>query len=77
MRQTCVPHKVTRCTKLQGTQQSPKLTLRSTDFCVPENLIFPTLNRCLINTNFLWAYQDSQPPWLPKVTANLKSYSVV
>ena len=32
-----------RCTELRGTQRSPELSLRSTDFCVPENIIFPVL----------------------------------
>ena len=34
---------VTRSTKLRGTQHSPELALSSTDFCSPENLIFPAL----------------------------------
>ena len=45
MRQTRVSCKVTRCTKLQGTQHAPELGLRSADLCAPENLIFPPLNR--------------------------------
>lgn len=43
MRGTCVPCKVMKSTKLQGAQRSPELVLRSTDFCAPENLIFPAL----------------------------------
>ena len=43
LRQTRVPRKVTRCTKLRGAQRSPKLGLRSTDFRAPENLIFPAM----------------------------------
>ena len=43
MRQTRVPPKVTRSTKLQGTQHSPELAFRSTYFCAPEKLIFPVL----------------------------------
>ena len=43
LRWTHVPWEVTRCTKLWGTQLSPELALRSTDFCTPENLIFPAL----------------------------------
>ena len=43
MRQTCVSHKATRCTKLRGTQHSAELALRSTDFRALENLIFPAL----------------------------------
>ena len=43
MRLTHVPTKITKSTKLRGTQCSPELAFRSTDFCVPENLIFPSL----------------------------------
>ena len=43
MRRTGVPGKVTMSTKLRGTQRSPELALGSTDFHVPENLIFPVL----------------------------------
>ena len=43
MRQTRVPPNITRSTKLQGAQCSPELAFRSTDFCVPEYLIFPAL----------------------------------
>ena len=43
MRQTHVPHEVTRCTKLQGAQCSPEIALRSMDFHAPENLTFPAL----------------------------------
>ena len=36
---------VTRSAKLRGTQRSPELAfIRSTDFRVPENLIFLALN---------------------------------
>ena len=40
MRRTRVPLNVTRSTQLRGAQRSPELALRSTDFRVPENLIF-------------------------------------
>ena len=43
MTRTCVPPDVTRSTKLRGAQRSPKLTFRSMDFRVPENLIFQAL----------------------------------
>ena len=43
MRLTHVPTKITKSTKLRDTQCSPELAFRSTDFCVPENLIFPSL----------------------------------
>ena len=34
----------TKCIqKLQGSQRSPELALRSKDFCAPENLIFPVM----------------------------------
>ena len=39
-----VPPNVTKNTKLQGVQHSPEVAFRNTDFCVPENLIFPTLH---------------------------------
>ena len=35
---------VKRSAKLRGTQRSPELAFRSTDFRVPENLIFLALN---------------------------------
>ena len=39
---TCIRvNNVTMSTKLQDAQRSPELTFRSTDFRVPENLIFP------------------------------------
>ena len=44
MRQILVPRNVTRSTKLQGAQCAPDLALKSTEFCSPENLIFPALN---------------------------------
>ena len=44
MRRTHLPGKVTRCTKLRGTQHSPEFSLRGTDFHAQENLIFPTLS---------------------------------
>ena len=44
MRQTCVPLNNKRSTKLWGPQRSPEIALRSKNFCVPENLIFPALN---------------------------------
>ena len=43
MRQTHVSANSTRRTKLRGAQCSPEFAFRSTDFCVPENLIFPVL----------------------------------
>ena len=46
MRQTRVPSNVTRSTKLQGVQ----LTFRSTDFHLPENLIFPALYQQVIHS---------------------------
>ena len=43
MRRTCVPPNVTRRAKLRGAQRSPELTFKSTNFCLPEILIFPVL----------------------------------
>ena len=43
MRQTRVPPKATRSTKLRGAQRSPKLAFGSMHFRVPENLIFLAL----------------------------------
>ena len=43
MKQTHVPCKVTGSTELRGAQRSRELSLRSTDFCAPENLFFPAL----------------------------------
>ena len=43
MRETLLLYKVAGSRKLQGTQHSPELALRSRDFCSPENLIFPAL----------------------------------
>ena len=43
MGQTSVPPNATRSTKLSGTQHALELAFRSTDFHVPENLIFPAL----------------------------------
>ena len=43
MWRTRVSREITRCTKLRGVQRSPELSLRSTDFRAPENLIFPAL----------------------------------
>ena len=51
---TCVPHSVTRSTKLQGSQCSPKLAFRSTDFLVPENLIFSALFIQIPKSNPRW-----------------------
>ena len=48
-----VPPKVTRKTKLRDTLCSPELSFRSTDFHVPENLIFPALS----DDTFLSIYQ--------------------
>ena len=41
---TCIPSNVTSSTKLWGTQCYPKFAFRSTDFRVPENLIFPAMD---------------------------------
>ena len=60
VRQTHVPHKVTRCTELQGTQRSPELTLKSMDFRAPENLIFPALISAKFEQNLRWS------PWEPR-----------
>ena len=46
MRRTCVPRKVRRSTELRGVRRSPELFARSTDFRVPELLIFPVLSTC-------------------------------
>ena len=46
MRQTCVPCKVRRSPKLHRVRHSPRLFTRSTDFCVPETLIFPSQSTC-------------------------------
>ena len=43
MRQTRVTPDITRSTKLQGAQHSPKLAFKNMDFCVTENLIFLAL----------------------------------
>ena len=43
MMRTRVPPNVTRSRKVRGAQHSPQLAFRSTDFYVPENLIFPAL----------------------------------
>ena len=43
MKQICVPPNATRNTKLRGAQRSPELAFRSTDFHLPENVIFPVL----------------------------------
>ena len=51
MRQTRVPPNVTRSTKLQGIQYSPELALRTMDFHVPENLIFPALENVPTEVN--------------------------
>ena len=40
MRRTGGTRNVTRSTKSRGIQHAPELTFRSTDFRVPENLIF-------------------------------------
>ena len=45
MRRTRVPPNVTRSTKLGGAQRSPEPAFRSTDFRVPEILIFPALKK--------------------------------
>ena len=43
MRQTRVTPNIKMSTKLQGSQRSPELGFRTTDFRVPKNLIFPVL----------------------------------
>ena len=43
MKRTHVPCKVTGSTELRGAQCSRELSLKSTDFRAPENLIFPAL----------------------------------
>ena len=48
MRQTHVPPNVTRSTKLGNRQHFPELAFRSTDFHVPENLIFPALHQNML-----------------------------
>ena len=42
MRETLLLRNVTRSTKLQGAR-SPELSLRSTNFLLPGNLIFPAM----------------------------------
>ena len=55
MRQTLVPCNITRSTKSQGAQCAPELSLRSTEFRSPENLIFPACiamkDRLVLNIN--------------------------
>ena len=51
VRQTLVPHKVTRSTKLWGAQRAPEFALRSTEFRSPENLVFPALSS---DTEKIW-----------------------
>ena len=51
MRRTRVPRKVTSCTKLRSAQRSPELALRSTDFCTPVNLFFPSMSRTVDRSN--------------------------
>ena len=46
MRQTCVPCKVTRSTKLCGVRRSPETFARRTDFRVPETVISVVLGTC-------------------------------
>ena len=41
-------------TKLRGAQRSPELALGSTDFHVPENLIFPVLQMANSNPGICW-----------------------
>ena len=60
VRWTHVPHKVTRCTELQGTQCSAKLILKSTNFYARENQIFPAL----ISARFEQNLRSS--PWEPR-----------
>ena len=59
MRQTRVPPNITRSTKLWETKRSPELAFRNTNFCVPENLIFPALWLLLQADIFLqWLNHD-------------------
>ena len=51
MRRTRVPRKVTSCTKLRSAQRFPELALRSTDFCAPVNLFFPSMSRTVDRSN--------------------------
>ena len=46
MRQTHALYNIIWGTKSQGTQHSPELVLKSTDFRAPEDLIFPALKLC-------------------------------
>ena len=55
MRRTRVLTNGTRSTKLQGALRSPELGFKSTDFRVPENLIFQALPKVL------------QCAWIPKL----------
>ena len=65
MRWTRVPRKVARWTKFWGTQRSPEVALRSTDFRAPENLIFPVL--LLLKSKFDWInFEMSKLIKLPK-----------
>ena len=71
VRQTLLLRNVTRNTKLLlrniisnaklwGTQRSPELSLRSTDFSSPENLIFPALTVTrLLHTQFMWNKKET------------------
>ena len=52
MRQRHKTRTVTRSTKLWGVRYSPELTLRSTEFCAPENLNFPALYQKAKNKAF-------------------------
>ena len=49
MRETCVAPTVKPSTKLRGAQRFTELAFSSTDFRVPDNLIFPAL----FNANFV------------------------
>ena len=43
MMRTFVAANITKSKNLRGAQRSPEFAFRSTDFCVPENLLFPAL----------------------------------
>ena len=49
MRRKRLPSNVTRSVKLRGAQRSPELAFRSTDFRLPENLIFPALKMTCVH----------------------------
>ena len=44
VRQTLIPHNVTRSANISGAHRAPELALSSMEFRSPENLAFPALN---------------------------------